>query len=93
MLAFVVVNLAAYAAAMTRILVQAETDSANRQIFPFLAMIGITMLAADGLSSRQQVEQLLKRLVVLATVVGASGLWSTSSGSTTGRSLGCRDSP
>jgi hypothetical protein len=72
-LVFVVVNFAAYAAAMMRVLVQQETDSANRQIFPVLAMIGITMLATDGLTTRQQVERLLKRLVVLATVEGVIG--------------------
>jgi hypothetical protein len=73
-LAFVVVNLAAYAAAMSRVLVQDETDSANRQIFPFFAMIGITMLATDGLGSRQQVERVLKRMVVLATVEAGIGI-------------------
>ena len=72
-MAFVIVNLTAYAAAMTRVLVQKEIDSANRQIFPVLAMIGITMLATDGLTTRQQVEQLLKRLVVLATIEGLIG--------------------
>lgn len=73
-LAFVVVSLAAYAAAMSRVLVQDETDSANRQIFPFLAMIGITMLATDGLSSRRDVERVLKRMVVLATLEAGIGI-------------------
>jgi hypothetical protein len=72
-LAFVVVNLTAYAAAMTRVLVQEETDSANRLIFPVLAMIGITMLATDGLTSSGQVERLLKRMVILAALEGAIG--------------------
>jgi hypothetical protein len=70
---FVLVQLAAFAAAMTRILVQEEADAATRQIFPLLAAIGIAMLATDGLTSTDQVERLLKRLVALATVEGVIG--------------------
>jgi hypothetical protein len=73
LLAFVLVQLAAFAAAMTRNLVQEEADSATRQIFPLLAMIGISILATDGLTSPAQVARLLKRLVILATVEGTIG--------------------
>jgi hypothetical protein len=67
------VQLAAFAAAMTRNLVQKEADSATRQVFPLLAVIGISMLATDGLTATSQVERLLKRLVALAAVEGAIG--------------------
>jgi O-antigen ligase len=42
-------------------------------IFPLLAMVGIAMLATDGLSTVEQVERLLKRLVFLTTIQGIVG--------------------
>jgi hypothetical protein len=73
MLAFVLSSMIAFAAALTRNLVQEEADSATRMIFPVLAMVGIAMLATDGLSTVAQVETLLKRLVVLTTLEGIVG--------------------
>lgn len=73
MLLFVLTSMIAFAAGLTRNLVQAEADSATRMIFPVLAMIGIAMLAADGLTTVAQVEKLLKTLVVLTTVEGIAG--------------------
>ena len=73
MLVFVLTSMISFAAALTRNLVQAEADSATRMIFPVLAMIGIAMLATDGLTTVAQVETLLKRLVVLTTLEGIAG--------------------
>jgi hypothetical protein len=73
MLTFLLTSMMAYAAALTRNLVQAESDSATRMIFPLLAMLGIAMLAADGLSTVEQVERLLKRLVFFTTLEGIVG--------------------
>jgi hypothetical protein len=73
LLAFVLVQLGAFAAAMTRSLVPKEADGATRQMFPLLAMIGISILATDGLTSTHQVERLLKRLVILVSVEGIVG--------------------
>ena len=73
MLVFVLTSMTAFAAALTRNLVQAEADSATRMVFPVLAMIGIAMLATDGLSTAGQVETLLRRLVVLTTFEGIIG--------------------
>jgi hypothetical protein len=73
MLVFLLTSMMSYAAALTRNLVQAEADSATRMIFPLLAMVGIAMLATDGLSTVEQVERLLKRLVFLTTLEGLIG--------------------
>ena len=73
MLLFVLTSMIAFAAGLTRNLVQAEADSATRMTFPVLAMIGIAMLAADGLNTVAQVEKLLKTLVVLTTLEGIAG--------------------
>jgi hypothetical protein len=73
MLIFLLTSVMSYAAALTRNLVEAEADSATRMIFPLLAMVGIAMLATDGLSTVEQVERLLKRLVFLTTIQGIVG--------------------
>jgi hypothetical protein len=73
MLAFLITSLTAYAAALSRTLVTAESDSATRTIFPVLAMMGVAMLATDGLGTVDQIERLLKRFVFFATAEGVIG--------------------
>jgi hypothetical protein len=73
MLFFFVTCLTGYAAAMSRVLTTAENDSATRTIFPVVAMIGIALLATDGLGTVENIERLLKRLIVLVSIQGLFG--------------------
>ncbi|QIM21698.1 O-antigen ligase family protein [Phycicoccus sp. HDW14] len=74
MLAYALASLTAFAAGMTRVLTDTESAGAIRAVFPALAVIGIAMIAVDGLDSRARVELLLRRLVSVALVAAVIGI-------------------
>lgn len=73
-LAFVVSSATAYVAAQVRTLAPMESSGVARSVFPVLAMLGIGLLAADGLETREHVETLLRRLVSIGGVAAAIGI-------------------
>jgi hypothetical protein len=77
---YVIGLLASYAAAMLRSLSVDESKSVTRSIYPALAMLGIALLAADGLTSVERITTLLKRLVGLATAQAVIGLLEIGTG-------------
>ena len=74
MMVFVATGLTAFAAALTRTLTQDEADSASRTVFPILAMVGVAMLATDGLATMEQIQRVLRRLVLFVAIESAIGL-------------------
>lgn len=73
-LLYAIAGLTAYAAGMNRILSVAEQAGASRALFPMIAMIGIGMLAVDGLQGSEQVQTLLQRLVWVAGIASLFGI-------------------
>ena len=72
-LGFGIASLTSFAAALSRILVTQESDSAARTIFPTIALLGIAMLASDGLVGVDAVAQVLRRFVFLASLEAVIG--------------------
>lgn len=72
-LGFGIASLTSFAAALSRILVTQESDSAARTIFPTIALLGIAMLASDGLVGADAVAQVLRRFVFLASLEAVIG--------------------
>lgn len=73
-LVFAATSLTAYIAAQLRTLAPMEASGVARSIFPILAMLGIGLLSTDGLGTRERVETLLRRLVVIGGVAAAIGI-------------------
>ena len=71
---YAITGLTAYAAGMNRILSVAEEAGAARAMFPMIAMIGIGILAVDGLQESHQVQMLLQRLVWVAGLAALAGI-------------------
>ena len=67
--------LASYAALAFRPIIPIEISAADRGILFFAGCAGITLLATDGLESRERVDVLLRRLVAAATVLAGIGLF------------------
>ncbi len=65
LLAYTVAALMSYAAGMMRDLTAAEQASMNRVIFQHLALLGVALLALDGLGSRERITTLLERVALL----------------------------
>ena len=74
LLAWAMTALMAFAAAMMRVLHPEESAGAVRALFPLAAVMGIALLAVDGLRTREMVERTLFRLVVLGGVSAAIGV-------------------
>ncbi|MDF1603450.1 O-antigen ligase family protein [Nocardioides sp. YIM 152315] len=74
LLAYAITTLISFAAGMSRTLTGEESAGAVRALFPVVAMLGIGLLALDGLESRQRVESLLERLVLIGGVAAAIGI-------------------
>lgn len=73
-LAFAMTCMTAFIAAQMRTLAPMEASGVGRSIFPILAMLGIGLLAIDGLETREHVETLLRRLVMIGGVASAIGM-------------------
>jgi hypothetical protein len=73
-LLYAITCLTAYAAGMNRILSVAEEAGAARTLFPTIAMIGIGILAVDGLQGSHHVQMLLQRLVWVAGLASVAGI-------------------
>jgi hypothetical protein len=71
---YAITSLTAYAAGMNRILSVTEQAGAARTLFPTLAMIGIAILAVDGLRGTDQIQTLLQRLVWVAGIASFAGI-------------------
>jgi len=67
--------IASYAALAFRPIIPIELSAADRGILFFAGCAGITLLATDGLESRERVDVLLRRLVTATTVLAAIGLY------------------
>lgn len=73
-LTFAAANLASYAAAQFRPVLFVETRAADRGLMMTLSMVGLAMLAADGIASRQRLDTLIRRLVVAGALLSAAGI-------------------
>ncbi|MFC7494578.1 O-antigen ligase family protein [Nocardioides sp. CPCC 206349] len=73
-LLFAISILVSFTAAMSRSLTGEESAGALRSLFPVAAMLGIGLLAVDGLENRQRVETLLEHLVVIGGVAAFLGI-------------------
>lgn len=65
---------ASYVVAMSRPIDDIEVRAADRGIVSLLALLGLLLVAADGIPSTTRAEQLLRRIVGLAAVVGSLGV-------------------
>jgi len=66
--------LVSYAMAFRRPLSMLEVSGADRSLIGLAAMLGVALIAADGIRTRRQVRVLLERLVMLVTVVAVIGM-------------------
>jgi O-antigen ligase len=66
--------LASYAAAMARPIWGIEGGTANIGLVSLLGVVGVGLLAHDGISSFERFEQLIGRLVVLTGLMAAIGI-------------------
>lgn len=66
--------LASYAAAMGRNLPTLETNGADRGLILVAGWVGIALLAADGITRLDRLEDVRRRLVLCCTIVGVLGL-------------------
>ncbi|MFC6934396.1 O-antigen ligase family protein [Actinomadura yumaensis] len=66
--------LASYAAAMGRNLPALETNGADRGLILVAGWVGIALLAADGITRLDRLEDVRRRLVLCCTIVGVLGL-------------------
>jgi O-antigen ligase len=74
-LLYAIAALSAFAAAWSNdTLTEAESAGAARALFPIAAMLGIGLLAIDGLVSRERVETMLQRLVWVGGVAAFIGI-------------------
>lgn len=74
LLAFTVAAMASYAAGLMRDLTTAEQASMSRVIFYHLALLGVALLAVDGLGSRDRITTLLQRVVLIGGVAAFIGI-------------------
>ena len=75
MLLYAIAALAAFAAAMSNsTLTFAESTGTARALFPVAAVLGIGLLAVDGLASRERVMTVLQRLVWVGGVAAFIGI-------------------
>jgi O-antigen ligase len=66
--------LLSYAAAFFRPIDGLEINAADRGLIALAAWLGIGLLAADGIDSRERLRRLLDRIVTAGTVLGGFGL-------------------
>lgn len=73
-LAFVLTACTAFAAGMMRPLTSIEATGAIRVLFPLAALVGIALLACDGLTQASQVDALIQRVVIIGAIAAAIGI-------------------
>lgn len=73
-LAFVLAACTAFAAAMMRPLTSVESSGAVRALFPLAALVGVALLACDGLTQASQVETLVQRMVIIGAIAAVAGI-------------------
>jgi O-antigen ligase len=71
---FVMGMFAGFAAGALRPLTGIETSGADRNVMALLGFAGVTLLAADGISSLEQLNKAVKRLVNMAGWFAAAGI-------------------
>lgn len=69
-----------YGFAFMRTLSGLERRSADRAVIALVALCGITLLVADGIATREQLERLLKRVVIAAVVLACFGILQFTTG-------------
>ncbi len=74
LLAYAIVTLTSFGASAMRILNEDESAGAVRSFFPVIALLGITLLAVDGLVTKKRLDDLLFILVAVAGVSAVIGL-------------------
>jgi O-antigen ligase len=74
LLLWVVAVLASYVAAMARPISGDEAASADRGVLVIAGWVGIFMLAADGISTRERLDTLLRRISIAGGAVAALGI-------------------
>ncbi|MEZ0071487.1 O-antigen ligase [Planotetraspora sp. GP83] len=73
-LIYVCAILASYVAAMNRPISGEEMQAANMALLPVIGWCGIALLAADGITTKERLDTLIRRFVVGATFVGIVGI-------------------
>lgn len=74
MLAFATSSVASYAAGMTRDLTASEAASMDRVVFQLLALLGVALLAVDGLDDGERLTVLLQRVVLVGGAAAFVGI-------------------
>lgn len=68
------VMLASSANGFLRPLTELEQSGSSRALLTLASLVGVALLAADGITSQERLETLLRRLVLLAAIVGVIGI-------------------
>ena len=71
---FLIAVLASYLVAALRPLSSAEQLAADRSLLNFIAWIGVMLTAMDGVTTRDRLDTLLRRVVLLGALEGALGV-------------------
>lgn len=72
-LVFFVVFLMAYAGGLARALPFLEANGMDRALLITASLIGVTLVVTDGIPDRQRLDHLLRRVVLLGSVMAAFG--------------------
>lgn len=73
-LAYFLAVLLSYALAPLRLLSDVETSGADRELIALLGLLGVALVAADGIDTQQRLDRLLARVIGLAAVVAVIGM-------------------
>jgi hypothetical protein len=65
---------ASYLAGMTRAIPHTEISSADRGVLTLMGWAGIALLASDGISSRQRLNQFIDRMVIAGALLALLGI-------------------
>lgn len=68
------IMLLSYAAGHLRPLTELEESGSARQVILLVSLLGVALLSLDGLHSRDRLDTLLKRLLLVASVMAAIGV-------------------
>lgn len=74
LVAYLVSTLLSFAAASGRAATGAEASAADRGVVVAVSLVGVALLTADGVRSRQRLDHLLRALVVLGAGVATVGI-------------------
>ncbi|MFN2557381.1 MAG: O-antigen ligase family protein [Nitriliruptorales bacterium] len=72
--------LASYAVAFSRAVSGVEARAADRGLFQAATLAGLALLAADGIVDLRRLNVLLRRLVILASIVAGLGIFQFATG-------------